>query len=82
MSGKLVGLALYMIMLGMLLSGTGNTILLKIQNLTYGVTLPTDPKKPMPFTHPFVQCAVMFMGELLCLFVYGAKLLYMKRMGI
>lgn len=30
MSGKLIGLALYMVMLGMLLSGTGNTILLKI----------------------------------------------------
>ena len=67
---KLVGLALYLIMLGMLLSGTGNTILLKIQNLTYGETRDTDPQKPMPFRHPFVQCAVMFLGELLCLFTY------------
>jgi hypothetical protein len=25
-----------------------------------------------------VQCAVMFIGELLCLFVYGGKLLYLK----
>ena len=41
---KLVGLKLYMIMLGMLLAGTGNTILMKIQNLSYGLTLPTDPK--------------------------------------
>jgi len=77
-SYKLIGLRLYMVMLGMLLSGTGNTILMKIQNLTYGETLVTDPKQPMPFTHPFVQCAVMFFGELLCLGVYGIKLLYIK----
>ena len=78
-NAKLIGLSLYMVMLGMLLSGTGNTILMKIQNLTYGLTLPSDPKDPMPFTHPFVQCAIMFMGELLCLIVYGCKLLYLKR---
>jgi hypothetical protein len=69
----LIGLSLYMVMLGMLLSGTGNTIILKIQNLSYGETLPTDPKKPMPFTHPFVQCLVMFLGELLCIFAYLTK---------
>ncbi|TNV73496.1 hypothetical protein FGO68_gene681 [Halteria grandinella] len=62
----------------MLLSGTGNTIIMKVQNLTYGETLPTDPKQPMPFTHPFVQCAVMFLGELLCLFVYFGKLGFTK----
>jgi len=36
----------------------------------------------MPFSHPFVQCAVMFIGELLCLFVYGGKLLYQRQIGI
>jgi hypothetical protein len=41
---KFIGLSLYMIMLGMLLSGTGNTIIMKVQNLSYGETLPTDPK--------------------------------------
>lgn len=37
-----------------------------------------DPKDPMPFTHPYFQCAVMFIGELLCLGVYGMKLLYQR----
>ena len=54
MSKQLIGLRLYLVMIGMLLSGTGNTIIMKIQNLTYGETLPDDPKHPMPFTHPFV----------------------------
>jgi drug/metabolite transporter (DMT)-like permease len=53
-------------MLGMLLTGTANTILMKTQNLTvtYG----------NKFNHPFVQCAVMFVGELMCLGMYGIKL--------
>lgn len=29
---KLIGLRLYMVMLGMLISGTANTILMKVQN--------------------------------------------------
>lgn len=64
-----------MIMLGMLIAGTGNTILMKIQNLT-----PGEQKQGLPknFTHPFVQCAVMFIGELLCLVAYGAKIAYQK----
>ena len=74
---KLVGLPLYMIMLGMLIAGTGNTILVKVQNYTKGEDLPVPPY-PKYFKHPYVQCAVMFIGELLCLFAYGAKLLYLK----
>ena len=38
--GKLVGLKLYMIMLGMLLAGTANTILTKWQNSLVGVDEP------------------------------------------
>jgi drug/metabolite transporter (DMT)-like permease len=57
-----------MVMLGMLISGTANTILMKIQNET---VVSENPRKT--FNHPFVQCAIMFIGELLCLGVYGVK---------
>jgi hypothetical protein len=43
---KIVGIRLYMIMLGMLLTGTSNTILMKIQNLTEGAHDPNDKKNP------------------------------------
>lgn len=59
-----------MIMLAMLLTGTCNTILMKVQNLTKA--------NGDKFNHPFVQCAVMFIGEFLCLGVYGIKLLYQR----
>ncbi len=36
-NAKLVGLALYMVMVGMLLSGSANTILMKVQNNTKGL---------------------------------------------
>jgi hypothetical protein len=68
-AAKLTGVPLYMVMLGMLISGTANTVLMKIQNETNG-------QNGKLFNHPFVQCAIMFIGELLCLGVYGAKLLY------
>ena len=74
---KLEGLPLYLIMLGMLIAGTGNTILVKVQNYTHGEQLP-NPPYPVYFKHPYVQCAVMFIGELLCLFAYGAKLLFLR----
>jgi len=44
---KLVGLPLYLVMLGMLLSGSANTILMKVQNNTKGLD-------DIPFNHPFV----------------------------
>ena len=69
---KLVGLPLYLVMLGMLLSGSANTILMKVQNNTPG-------KYGVNFNHPFVQCAIMFLGELLCLGAYFAKLAWEKR---
>lgn len=59
-----------MIMLGMLLTGTANTILMKVQNVTSA--------NGLPFNHPFVQCAVMFVGEFMCLGIYGIKLLYQR----
>lgn len=59
-------------MVGMLLCGTANTILMKIQNQTPG-------KNDDKFNHPFVQCAVMFIGEMMCLVVYGVKVFMNKR---
>jgi hypothetical protein len=35
-SKKLVGLGLYLIMLGMLIAGSANTIIMKVQNMTPG----------------------------------------------
>ena len=68
---KLVGLPLYMIMLGMLISGSANTILMKVQNNTDGLI--------GPFNHPYLQCAIMFVGEFLCMIVYLAKTFYLKK---
>jgi len=59
-----------MIMLAMLLTGTANTILMKMQNLT----VVSGDK----FSHPFVQCTIMFIGEFMCLGIYGAKTLYLR----
>ena len=74
MSGeaKLIGTALYLVMFGMLISGSANTILMKVQNNTTGFDHKTT------FNHPFVQCAIMFVGEFLCLLVYFAKTMYLK----
>jgi hypothetical protein len=41
-------------MFGMLMTGTANTILMKIQNLTEGDQKPGDIKHPMYWQHPFV----------------------------
>ena len=60
-------------MLGMLLTGTANTVLMKVQNSTPG----ENPNET--FNHPYVQCAIMFIGELLCLGAYGIKTLYLRR---
>ena len=81
---KLVGFPLYMIMVGMLIAGTLNTLLTKWQNnevgvpdkMLFGVGKGVDYQT---FTHPYVQSANMFIGELLCLFVYFGKLLYARR---
>ena len=62
---------LYTIMLLMLIFGTCNTIVMKWQDEVI-VDDTTDP--PTKFTHPYFQCANMFVGELMCLVVYGIKL--------
>jgi hypothetical protein len=72
---KLVGAALYLVMLGMLISGSANTILMKVQNNTDGLD-------NQPFNHPYLQCAIMFMGEFLCMIVYIIKTQYIKHKAI
>lgn len=62
-------LILYSLMVGMLLTGTLNTIILKMQNLqTY---YNEDKDKQMVYNHPFFQTFNMFIGELCCLAVYA-----------
>lgn len=78
-SEKLVGFKLYMVMLGMLLAGSANTILTKWQNCLPGVPGEDARGKPMVFTHPYVQSANMFLGEMLCLALYGVKVFMAKR---
>lgn len=83
-AAKLTGMRLYSVMLGMLIAGTANTILTKWQNSLVGLPLPPPfgehkPGELAKFTHPYVQSANMFLGEMLCLAFYGAKLLYNKR---
>ena len=43
-----------------------------------GVDTPAydNPHASAKFTHPYVQSANMFIGEMLCLVLYGAKLFY------
>lgn len=55
----------------MLLFGTLNTVIMKMQDeVVVGIDKDGNPEK---FTHPYFQCAVMFLGEFFCLFLYGIK---------
>ena len=70
--------ALYSIMALMLIFGTCNTLVMKAQdNVVVGTWVdPADPDQKVQdklFTHPYFQCANMFVGELMCLFVYFGK---------
>jgi len=54
-----------------LLFGTLNTVIMKMQD---EVIVGTDKDgNEMKFTHPYLQCAVMFLGEFFCLFLYATK---------
>ena len=70
-----MGIKLYSLMMAMLLTGSANTILMKVQDGTEAPApnsgFPTD----QTFNQPYVQCAVMFVGETLCLLIYGIKTL-------
>lgn len=59
---------LYLFMVGMLVSGTANTLLMKFQVMQ---TVPSGHgHAPVQFNHPFFQTMLMMFGELLCLGVY------------
>lgn len=60
--------ALYAFMLLMLIMGTINILLLKFQHMQ---TVPMSPGGPaVNFDHPWLQAALMMVGEFLCLPVY------------
>lgn len=80
--------ALYGIMGGMLITGTCNTMILKVQDLTK-TGMPassieqSNPPYPYSytecndFTHPYMQGLFMFVGEFICFGLLGIKrLLY------
>ena len=69
---------LYTIMLLMMLFGTLNTVVLKLMDETEvegGVLVENSNGefKPKVYNHPFFQGFNMFLGELMCLFVYFIK---------
>ena len=69
MAEKIAIVSLYLLMLGMLLTGTLNTIFLKLQN---GQKYHNNEKdEEVQYNHPFFQTFCMFVGELLCMGVYG-----------
>ena len=65
---KIANWQLYTLMGMMLLFGTANTLLMKAQD---GIVVGTDTDgSDLKYTHPYVQCANMFIGELMCLGIY------------
>jgi len=52
----------------MLVFGTCNTIVMKLQDQV--VVGKDKDGKDMLFTHPYFQCANMFIGEFCCIFAY------------
>ena len=61
----------YMVMCGMLIFGTANILIQDAQ-------LKTKSSGNL-FTHPYMQCSFMFLGELSVFFVYGGKKYYLAR---
>lgn len=77
MAEKISSVVLYLLMLGMLITGTINTVFLKLQNLeTYHNK---EKDKDMGFNHAFFQTFVMFIGEFLCLGMYAVQYIRDKR---
>lgn len=58
-------------MLGMLVAGSCNTIFLKVQDSLKGLGL--------QYHHAFIQCAVMFVGEMACLLAYFVKIKFLNK---
>lgn len=55
-------------MVGMLVFGSMNTIVLKYQDNTHSLG--------QLFTHPYLQTAIMFLGEFVCMGLFVGKTLY------
>jgi len=70
---------LYGIMCLMLFFGTCNTVVMKMQDDVIVGT--NDDGTSKKFNHPYFQCAVMFIGELFCLGVYGLKRMFASNQG-
>ena len=66
-SGKVF---MYSMMLGMLITGSANTLIQKYQNDTIA-----DGNY---FTHPYFQTAIMFAGELSVFLAYGVKKMWLR----
>ena len=64
-SKKMTGWPLYIVMLGMMTAGASNTILTKLQSKITALG--------ELYQHSFMQCFMMFLGELTCLAVYSIK---------
>jgi drug/metabolite transporter (DMT)-like permease len=62
-----------MIMGGMLITGSCNTLVLKWQDQT------KVGDGDETYNHPFFQCLVMFIGEFCCLGLYGIKLAFWNK---
>ena len=58
-------------MIAMLTFGTLNTVLMKMQDEV--VVGYNANGKPLKFNHPYFQCAIMFLGEFLCLGLFATK---------
>ena len=63
---------LYLIMVLFAFIGAINLIMYKL--LDEIVVGKYDDGKLRYFVHPYFQCAIMFFGEFLCLFIYAIKL--------
>lgn len=77
MAEKISPFFLYMLMLGMLITGTLNTVFLKLQNLEKYYN--SDKDEHMVYNHAFFQTFNMFIGEFLCLGVYAIQYIMDKR---
>jgi drug/metabolite transporter (DMT)-like permease len=77
MAEKISPVFLYMLMLGMLITGTINTVSLKLQNLEKYFNKSTGENQV--YNHAFFQTFNMFIGEFLCLGVYAVQYIMDKR---
>ena len=70
---QIAPIKLYILMGFMLLTGSANTILMKLQDGTSAAAPNYGYNSPVSFNQPFWQCAVMFVGEFMCLGFYWLK---------